>query len=951
MKNSLLRVLVGLLLSPLANAQVTTTPVFFTDTDSVTIIYNATQGTSALQGASSVYMHSGVITSGPTGTGWNYVIGNWGQADGVGEMEPVPGETNQWQITILPRDYYGVPDGTTIYRLGMVFREGGPCSSCAEGKSDSNGDIYVDLHDGTLTYLQLTPTSSPVVVDPGEAVTFEGVFSEAVDFSFDPGNGDGATIGSAITDFGPVAVTYATAGSYQATLSYNNGGDNLTETTTVLVRGQAPTASLPAGAQKGINYNTDGTVTLVLWAPLKSNAYVLGDFNNWEISEAGQMFRDEAEEVFWITLDGLTPNVEYAYQYLVDESIRIADPYADKILDPDDQWIPASIYPDLMDYPAGAESSTWYYNRASVLEIDRVDYVWQTEGYERPAKEKLIIYELLVRDFLGQDVGSYDALIDTLDYISGLGVNAIELMPIMEFNGNDSWGYNPTFMFAVDKYYGTRNGLKAFIDECHARGIAVILDMVMNQNDIPAPFLSMYWDGAATDENPWFNRQARHPFNVFMDINHESTYTQEWLDDINRYWLEEYQFDGYRFDLSKGFTQTQYGDDVGAWSSYDAGRVAILKRMADEIWATDPNAYVILEHFASNNEETELANYGMMLWGNVHWDYKDALIGTAPNKSFSWAYAGTRGWNDLHLVSFMESHDEQRLMYEMNNFGEADGLYDIRDEATAIDRMKLAAAFLFPIPGPKMIWQFGEFGYDIDIDFNGRTGRKPTLWEYLDTDYKQELYDVHKTLFDLKLSQESWTTGTYTETTNSAFKTWTITDGSVSFHAIGNFGLDGIQQVPNFPQLGIWYDIFTGDTIYVDLAERRVTLEPGEFHILSTEPLQADRLDLTMQESLLDFYPTPDEVLGLEEVSFTDQWSLYPNPTNGSITLKAHFPVQDGVRIEIFDIFGARKGAYANVLVPQNGQFSLDVEGLTPGMYVIRIQQGQTTSATRFLKN
>src|SRR5690606_34784822 len=114
------------------------------------------------------------------------------------------------------------------------------------------------------------------------------------------------------------------------------------------------------------------------------------------------------------------------------------------------------------------------------------------------------------------------------------------------------------FLFAPDKYYGSKEKLKKSIDKCHAEGIAGILDIAMNHHDMPNPYGMMDFNfdtGKPTSNNKWFNVDARHPFNVFFDMNHESTYTQSYLDTVNYYWINEYHIDGYRFDLSKGFTQ------------------------------------------------------------------------------------------------------------------------------------------------------------------------------------------------------------------------------------------------------------------------------------------------------------------------------------------------------------------------------------------------------------
>ncbi|MCB0681020.1 MAG: hypothetical protein KDC32_08815, partial [Saprospiraceae bacterium] len=175
----------------------------------------------------------------------------------------------------------------------------------------------------------------------------------------------------------------------------------------------------------------------------------------------------------------------------------------------------------------------------------------------------------------------YTTLIDTLDYLQNLGINAIELMPVQEFEGNISWGYNPSFHMALDKYYGPVNEFKRFIDSCHARGMAVILDVVYNHAFGQCPLVQLYFDGKPTPESPYFNVDATHPFNVGYDFNHESEATRRYIDQVMTYWLEEFRVDGFRFDLSKGFTQVNNPDDVGAWGQYDASRIAILKHYAD----------------------------------------------------------------------------------------------------------------------------------------------------------------------------------------------------------------------------------------------------------------------------------------------------------------------------------------------------------------------------------
>src|SRR5690606_3319125 len=136
--------------------------------------------------------------------------------------------------------------------------------------------------------------------------------------------------------------------------------------------------------------------------------------------------------------------------------VKTADPYSTLVLSPyDDPYIPDSSYPDLPEYPEGQE------REVTVLKTGGPGYNWQITDFEKPKKEDLVIYEVLVRDF--DSDRNYQDLIDRMDYFKNLRVNAIELMPVMEFEGNESWGYNQAFHMANDKVYGTSDKLKEFI--------------------------------------------------------------------------------------------------------------------------------------------------------------------------------------------------------------------------------------------------------------------------------------------------------------------------------------------------------------------------------------------------------------------------------------------------------------------------------------------------------
>ena len=124
-----------------------------------------------------------------------------------------------------------------------------------------------------------------------------------------------------------------------------------------------------------------------------------------------------------------------------------------------------------------------------------------------------------------------------------------------------------------------------------------------------------------------------------------------------------------------------------------------MKGYGDFIWNIEPDALLILEHLAVNSEEKELSDYGFMLWGNLNHTFNEASMGYNNNSNFSGAIYTERGWSNPHLVSYMESHDEERLMYKNLEFGNESGDYSVKDFSTAIDRQKLANTFYFLIPG------------------------------------------------------------------------------------------------------------------------------------------------------------------------------------------------------------------------------------------------------------
>jgi len=595
-----------------------------------------------------------------------------------------------------------------------------------------------------------------------------------------------------------------------------------------------PSVDLPAGAKDGVAFINNGTSAIVtLYAPGKNSVSLIGEFNDWSTT-ASVMKKTSDGNTWWIQIDNLNPSTEYAYQFYVDGKLKVADPYCEKVLDPDnDKYITSSIYPNLKAYPTGKTTGI-----VSVMQANQTTYNWKNNGFVRPEKNNLVIYELLIRDFTTEH--TYASTLAKLDYLIGLGINAIELMPVNEFEGNLSWGYNPSFYFAADKYYGTKTALQNFIDECHGKGIAVILDMVLNHSFGQSPMVQLYFDGSKpTANSPWFNVDAKHPFNVGYDFNHESAATKKFSKDVMKFWMQQYKIDGFRFDLSKGFTQTQSADDA-VFRKYDAGRVAIWKDYNSYIKTIDPNNfYVILEHFAEEAEEKVLADDGMMLWNNLNYNMNEATMGWLTNSNFQWGFYANHGFSKSeNLVAYGESHDEERLNYKNISFGNMSGSYLIKGNlATSLKREEMAAAFLFAIPGPKMVWQFGELGYDVNIDFNGRTGEKPIRWEYYSDPNRKALYDAYSKFIRLKKNNSIFNSTSSTYNLAGGIKYIKLVEGANTVVVVGNF--DVVNQTANidFGSSGTWMDA-DGGSVNLTSSSYTNTLLPGEYHIFSKVALK-----------------------------------------------------------------------------------------------------------------
>ena len=815
-----------------------------------------------------------------------------------------------YSFTFTPTTFY---NRTGIGRIGMLVK-------AKDGTGDKKSQDQL-FEVGTFQLNLTSPSSDVTIINSGDNVSISATTTLAADFNL-KANTTSINTQNGITSYSfNTNVTENTIFELEAT----DGSETLTETFEIVVRPTVVEEALPNGLLDGLNLNeADPTkATLVFYAPGKEFVHVIGDFNDWKLDNNYLMKKDSSKDRFWIELSGLTAQTDHMYQYFIEADLKVADPYSTIVLtESNDQYIDAITYPNLPAYPTGKTN-----HAVTLLRTGDAPFTWEITNFNRPAKTDLVIYELLIRDF--DALHSFDAVKARLDYLQELGVNAIEFMPVSEFDGNESWGYNPSFHMALDKYYGTKTAFKQLIDECHKRGIAVILDVVYNHATGQNPYYRMWntdngnYGGQASVHSPFFNETAKHSYSVFNDFNHSQQATKDYVKRTTQYWIEEYKIDGFRWDLTKGFTQNCTASDEGCTNTIQADRVAVLKEYADYQWEVDPDFYVIFEHLGTNQEETEWVNYrlgegkGIMMWSNLNPNYSETSMGYHDsNKSnFSWISYKNRGWTTPANISYMESHDEERTMYRNLNFGNSNASYDTQDLATALERQKGSGAFYFTVPGPKMIWQFGELGYEVSIDFNGRTGNKPIRWEYVNDSDRKALYDTWAKIIALKKQEDIFRTSNFTldVAASTGIKKIHLTNDNATddlqyITIIGNFGITEQAAIPGFQQTGTWYDLLNDtNTITVTNVNQSVLLQPGEFKIYGSSAVTLSNEDI---------------ILNNTDISF------YPNPSNGFIRINK--TVED---VKIFDITGKKVLDYKGRF-DENHTFK--TQSLIQGLYIVR---------------
>ncbi len=915
-------------ISSIYGAVVWTEPAFPSQLDNITLYFDASEGNGALAGfTGDVYAHTGVITNASSSpTDWKHVQGNWGTIDNQVLMTYEGNDV--YSISYNIEDFYGIPPGEVVEKLAFVFRN---ADGSIVGRDTDGSDIYLDVYPSNTGLLvnMISLQNNNTILYLGEDLLINILVNKVAQIEI---KNDGNLIFSENTDEVDFTIQANSLGAHVLDITVSEGLDtSFIQRAYFVLDTNEPTINAPPNTKSGLNYYSDTSYIFSLVAPLKNNVFLLCPANDYEIDIQYQLNKANDHATFWIELPRhLFANGNNTYQYLVDGYIKIADPYATVVLDPwNDGDVPSDVLAELPPYPTDYTTGI-----VTAFDFEKTEYDWEVTDFEKPEKSNLVIYEILMRDFLEDH--NYKSLLDTLEYLERLGVNAIELMPIQEFEGNNSWGYNPSFHMAVDKYYGSRDQLKAVIDAAHEKGIAVILDVVFNHAFSQSPLCQMYWNATEfrpAADNPWLNETPRHPFNVGYDFNHVSPYTKFWVKHILRHWIEEYHFDGFRFDLSKGFTQLNSGNNGDLMAQYDLSRINILKDYANFVWSLDENSFVILEHFAANNEEKELSEHGMMLWSNTTHQFAEAAM--SYNSNLSGADYTNRGWADPHLIAYMESHDEERMSYKVETWGNGNSSYNTKDFDTLVERVAGTHAIYLSIPGPKMLWQFGELAYDFSINRcedgtisdDCRLSPKPIRWDYFNDHYaRRGLYDKVSAMLYLRTNFPTFTTTDFSfDDSDSFVKSVHLNHQDMDAVTLANFAITPATINPDFQYTGTWYEYFTGAELDVTDTQAELSFNPGEYRIYTSQKVTPPN----------GYFPiTATEEVDLAEIKVT------PVVVQQGDVIQIQLPQNLNVnQIEMYNVQGILTGID---FIEAGDQLEFSVPSVANGLYFISLKtQGQ----------
>jgi glycosidase len=910
-----------------------------------TILFDKT-GTGLATYTGTIYAHTGVTLNGGA---WSNVIGSWGNNTTQPALTLVSGNIYKLVLTPTILAYYGVTTGV-VSKINLVFR------------SDLGTAQTVDLalNVGAFQSTLVQPTeNSTTIINSGGSLSISATNTGGNATYNLKANGLSINTVASVASYSYSHLNITANQNYELLISL--GGATQSKFFNVMVNPVTIIQPLPTTTLfDGVNYSSDASkATLVLDAPGKDFVYVAGSFNNYQPNATFAMKKDATSGKFWLELSGLTSGVNYNYQYWVVDAtptagspalVKTADPYSTLVLSPfDDSYIPASNYPNIPTYPSGQE------REVTVLKTGETAYNWQVPNFNKPKKEDLVVYEVLIRDF--DETRSFQGLINRIDYFKNLKVNAIELMPVMEYEGNESWGYNTAFHMALDKFYGPKEKMKEFVDLCHQNGIAVILDLALNHAFGRNPMNRMWMNdpdgdgwGSPASDSPYFNMVATHSYSVGNDFNHQQSRTQNYVKRVVKQWIQEFKIDGFRWDLTKGFTQNATGSDANT-NAYQQDRVDVLKNYADYSWSLDPTHYAIFEHMGDDFEEKEWANYrlsetpskGVMMWSEMTYAYSQLAGGYSSGADIYRIGSDSHtGFLGKRVMGYTESHDKERLMYSAMTTGNGAGTASpLNNLNNALGRMSAIGAASLLVPGPKMIWHFADLGMQNSIyDCNNGTvntesdpipgdcklNTKPQpqwVGNWLGVTERAKIYNDWAKMISLKINEPVFE-GSYSISpdANNVKQRIYIYDNALpatqlkNVVVLCNFSVANLSIVPSFPYTGTWYNLMDNTSINVTDVNAAITINSGQFLIYGNKLASLD----------------------VNDTALTKEIGLFPNPTSNYFTIDAQTS-----KVEIYSLTGQLVKSFKSNF---SSESQFEITDLNKGIYLVKVTDAYDRETT-----
>lgn len=407
---------------------------------------------------------------------------------------------------------------------------------------------------------------------------------------------------------------------------------------------------------------------------------------------------------------------------------------------------------------------------ATILSQAPTAFAWADAGYQTPDLLDLVVYELQIEEFND----TFDGVIDRLEYLASLGVNCLELMPVTSDKLDFDWGYGPDFYLSPSPHFGGGDGLKRLVNAAHARGIAVILDVVYEHVDTAFAYYGVYNDIANTPGPPHPASPMVNGWNVWgfgPACDFTQTFCKDYFVTANQMWIDDYHVDGFRYDEITDL--------------YVGARAAGYKELAQRIYTHSlgvsrfqraPDSYSrIIQCAEALQISRQVMNetYTNTAWTNdllykvedmIHWNYVDDNFAHILDPLFS-GYPGSQTVVDsannpvqrpVAPFQYLESHDHSQLIVFAGT--ESDSGPMPEGNRDLFYKLQPYAIALYTTQGVPMLWQGQEFADNYNLPDNGLARvhlRRDTHWEYFYDLDGQPLIRVYRRLGQLRRSSRA----------------------------------------------------------------------------------------------------------------------------------------------------------------------------------------------------